>query len=103
MVSYICIVSYHHTRRLNINHSCVKATLYPHPHPPLSTVCSDRGGQELQSLLSTPRVSEKREIFFEDRTKCHADHVDQGLEQQTTAAVGVLKAVNFEQTFGGNK
>ena len=65
--------------------------------------CSDRGGQELQSLLSTPRVSEKREIFFEDRTKCHADHVDQGLEQQTTAAVGMLKAVHFDGTFGGNR
>ncbi len=41
-------------------------------------------------------MSEKRETLFEDRTRCHADHVGQGLGQQTTAAVGVLKAVKFE-------
>ena len=81
--------------------SLILTNITPNPPPAPSNPCSDRGGQELQSLLSTPRVSEKREIFFEDRTKCHADHVDQGLEQQTTAAVGVLKAVNFEPTFGG--
>ena len=50
---------------------------------------------ELQSLLNAPRVSEKRETFFEDRTHCHADHVAQGLSRDTTAAVGVLKAVHF--------
>ena len=77
---------------------------FSHSHPsPLPLPSSDRGGQQLQTLLSTPRVSEKREIFFEDRTKCHADHVDQGLEQQTTAAVGMLKAVHFDETFGGRR
>ena len=40
-------------------------------------------------------MNEKRETFFEDRTKCHADHVGQGLDRQTTAAVGVLKAVQY--------
>ncbi|XP_064399100.1 uncharacterized protein LOC135345610 isoform X2 [Halichondria panicea] len=53
------------------------------------------GKSELHSLYAS-RMSEKRETLFEDRTRCHADHVGQGLGQQTTAAVGVLKAVKFE-------
>lgn len=36
---------------------------------------------------------ERREAMFEDRTKCHVDHVGDGVE--TTAAVAVLKAVHF--------
>lgn len=32
-------------------------------------------------------------MLFEDRTRAHADHIGQGFERQTTAAVGVLKAV----------
>ncbi|KAM6383330.1 LOW QUALITY PROTEIN: lysine-specific demethylase RSBN1L [Alca torda] len=35
-----------------------------------------------------------REMLFEDRTRAHADHIGQGFERQTTAAVGVLKAVH---------
>ena len=54
----------------------------------------------MKSLLYGSRFNEKRETLLEDRTKCHADHIGQGLEQQTTAAVGVLKAVNFDCTFG---
>ena len=54
---------------------------------------SHRGTSELQSLLYGPRMNEKRETFFEDRTHCHADHVGKGPD--TTAAVGVLKAVKF--------
>ena len=42
-------------------------------------------------------MNEKRETFFEDRTKCHADHVGQGMDRQTTAAVGVLKAVQYPE------
>lgn len=38
------------------------------------------------------RVNGPREILFEDRTKPHADNAGNGLE--TTAAVGVLKAVH---------
>lgn len=41
-----------------------------------------------------PRTSEPREMLFEDRTRAHADHIGQGFERQTTAAVGVLKAVH---------
>ena len=41
-----------------------------------------------------PRASEAREILVEDRTKAHADHVGQGHERITTAAVGALKAVH---------
>ncbi|KAI6228864.1 hypothetical protein M3Y99_01178600 [Aphelenchoides fujianensis] len=36
---------------------------------------------------------ERRELLFEDRTPCHADHVGDGMERQTTAAVGVLQAI----------
>jgi hypothetical protein len=32
-------------------------------------------------------------MLFDDRTRAHADHIGQGFERQTTAAVGVLKAV----------
>ena len=42
-------------------------------------------------------MNEKRETLFEDRTHCHADHVGQGMDRQTTAAVGVLKAVRFDE------
>lgn len=43
-------------------------------------------------------MNEKRETFFKDRTHCHADHVvGQGATQQTTAAVGILKAVRFPE------
>ncbi len=42
------------------------------------------------------RSNSPREILFEDRTRPHADTIGNGLE--TTAAVGVLKAVH-----GGNK
>lgn len=39
-------------------------------------------------------------MMFEDRTKCHADHVGQGFDRLTTAAVGVLKAVHCGQEYG---
>nr|XP_050026608.1 uncharacterized protein LOC126521912 [Dermacentor andersoni] len=52
-----------------------------------------RRRDELRKLQYLPRASEPREMLFEDRTKCHADHVGQGFERLTTAAVGVLKAV----------
>ena len=42
-------------------------------------------------------MNEKRETLFKDRTHCHADHVNQGqMEQITTAAVGILKAVTID-------
>ncbi|VBB26177.1 unnamed protein product [Acanthocheilonema viteae] len=40
-----------------------------------------------------PSYREPREFFFEDRTPCHADHVGDGLERRTTAAVGVLQSI----------
>jgi len=43
------------------------------------------------------RAMERRELFFEDRTPCHADHVGDGLERHTTAAVGILQAVRGEK------
>ncbi|KAG4072455.1 hypothetical protein HA402_004387 [Bradysia odoriphaga] len=48
---------------------------------------------ELRNLQYLPRLSEARETMFEDRTKAHADHVGHGHERMTTAAVGILKAV----------
>ena len=49
-------------------------------------------------LLQNQRMNEKREILFKDRTHCHADHVNQGqMEQVTTAAVGILKAVKYDE------
>lgn len=52
------------------------------------------GLNELKNLQYLPRVSEPREVLVEDRTRCHADHVGQGFDRITTAAVGVLKAVH---------
>jgi len=60
----------------------------------LSFFCSRIGVNELQNLQYLPRASEPREILAEDRTRCHADHVGHGFDRQTTAAVGVLKAVH---------
>ena len=53
-----------------------------------------RGINELRNLQYLPRASEARETLVEDRTKAHADHVDQGLDRRTTAAVGLLKAIH---------
>ncbi|KAM9824653.1 lysine-specific demethylase RSBN1L-like [Neosynchiropus ocellatus] len=55
-----------------------------------------RSTNEVKNLLqSLTRSSEPREMLYEDRTRAHADHIGQGFERQTTAAVGVLKAVCF--------
>ncbi|CAG2104859.1 unnamed protein product [Medioppia subpectinata] len=53
--------------------------------------------------LQLRRISEPREMMFEDRTRCHADHVGQGFDRQTTAAVGVLKAVNCDDNWRYNR
>uniref|UniRef100_A0A4W3J9H0 Round spermatid basic protein 1 like n=1 Tax=Callorhinchus milii TaxID=7868 RepID=A0A4W3J9H0_CALMI len=52
-----------------------------------------RTTNEIKNLQYLPRASEPREMLFEDRTRAHADHIGQGFERCTTAAVGVLKAV----------
>ncbi|XP_070559135.1 lysine-specific demethylase RSBN1L-like [Ptychodera flava] len=57
------------------------------------------GVNELRNLQYLPRASEPREILAEDRTRCHADHVGQGFDRRTTAAVGVLKAVHCGQEY----
>jgi len=51
---------------------------------------------ELQNLHYLPRTSERRETLIEDRTRCHADHVGQGFDRQTTAAVGIIKGVHTQ-------
>lgn len=61
------------------------------------------GINELRNLQYLPRLSEAREYLFEDRTKAHADHVGHGLDRMTTAAVGVLKAVNGGQEYDYNR
>ena len=44
-------------------------------------------------------MSEAREMLIEDRTRAHADHVGQGFDRHTTAAVGVLKAVHCGEKY----
>ena len=57
-----------------------------------------RGSNELKNLqFYMPRSSEPRETLVEDRTKCHADHIGQGFDRQTTAAAAILKAVHCSQ------
>ncbi|XP_043569739.1 lysine-specific demethylase RSBN1L-like isoform X1 [Chiloscyllium plagiosum] len=58
-----------------------------------------RTTNEIKNLQYLPRASEPREMLFEDRTRAHADHIGQGFERQTTAAVGVLKAVQCGDWF----
>ncbi|XP_034019509.1 lysine-specific demethylase RSBN1L-like [Thalassophryne amazonica] len=63
---------------------------------PKSPFKRKRSTNEVKNLLqSLSRSSEPREMLFEDRTRAHADHIGQGFERQTTAAVGVLKAISF--------
>ena len=63
---------------------------------PYKTNIANDKKNELRALLCRGRTSEPREIMFEDRTRCHADHVGQGLERHTCAAAGILKAVHSE-------
>ncbi|XP_036229383.2 uncharacterized protein [Bactrocera oleae] len=58
---------------------------------------------ELRNLQYLPRLSEARETMIEDRTKAHADHVGHGHERNTTAAVGILKAVHCGQPYNSNR
>ncbi|KAK5864257.1 hypothetical protein PBY51_001213 [Eleginops maclovinus] len=60
-----------------------------------------RSMNEIKNLHYLPRASEPREVLFEDRTKAHADHVGQSFDWQSTAAVGVLKAVHFGEWNNG--
>lgn len=69
---------------------------------PSKPTCS-KGKNELRSLFMSRRSSEPREIMFEDRTKCHSDHVGQGLERHTCAAVGILKAIHAGQYYLSNR
>lgn len=64
---------------------------------PKSPFKRKRTTNEIKNLQYLPRTSEPREMLFEDRTRAHADHIGQGFERQTTAAVGVLKAVHCEE------
>ncbi|XP_018898598.1 uncharacterized protein [Bemisia tabaci] len=61
------------------------------------------GINELRNLQYLPRLSEAREYMFEDRTRAHADHVGHGLDRQTTAAVGVLKAIHGGEPYEYNR
>ncbi|XP_067951751.1 lysine-specific demethylase 9-like isoform X2 [Watersipora subatra] len=63
-----------------------------------------RGSNELKNLqMFMPRSSEPRETLVEDRTKCHADHIGQGFDRQTTAAAAVLKAVHCGHKSHGDR
>jgi hypothetical protein len=52
-----------------------------------------RMANELRNLTFTGRGTDPREVLVEDRTKPHSDHCD-GDGVETTAAVGILKAVH---------
>ncbi|KAM9854454.1 lysine-specific demethylase RSBN1L-like [Aulostomus maculatus] len=67
--------------------------MIPMADMPKSPYKRKRSTNEIKNLHYLPRASEPREMLFEDRTRAHADHIGQGFERQTTAAVGVLKAV----------
>ncbi|CAG12146.1 unnamed protein product, partial [Tetraodon nigroviridis] len=68
---------------------------------PKSPFKRKRSTNEVKNLLqSLPRTSEPREMLFEDRTRAHADHIGQGFERRTTAAVGVLKPVRAGDGYG---
>ncbi|XP_036000947.1 lysine-specific demethylase RSBN1L [Fundulus heteroclitus] len=67
--------------------------MIPMADMPKSPFKRKRSTNEIKNLQYLPRASEPRELLFEDRTRAHADHIGQGFERQTTAAVGVLKAV----------
>ncbi|XP_033744475.1 lysine-specific demethylase 9-like [Pecten maximus] len=69
--------------------------MVPTADMPKSPYKRKRGMNELKNLSYLPRASEPREVLVEDRTRCHADHVGQGFDRMTTAAVGVLKAVKY--------
>ncbi|KAH9284885.1 Round spermatid basic protein 1 [Echinococcus granulosus] len=44
--------------------------------------------------FTSSRLSNPRQLLVQDRTPCHADHADDGLQRHTTAAIGLLKAVH---------
>ncbi|KAM9342571.1 lysine-specific demethylase 9 [Pholidichthys leucotaenia] len=69
--------------------------MVPTADMPKSPFKRRRSMSEIKNLHYLPRASEPREVLFEDRTKAHADHVGQSFDWQSTAAVGVLKAVHF--------
>lgn len=52
----------------------------------------------IMNLPTTVRGGVIRQTVVNDRTHCHADHADDGLDRHTTAAVGVLKAVHPPNT-----
>uniref|UniRef100_A0A3Q0S1M1 Round spermatid basic protein 1 n=1 Tax=Amphilophus citrinellus TaxID=61819 RepID=A0A3Q0S1M1_AMPCI len=69
--------------------------MVPTADMPKSPFKRRRSMNEIKNLHYLPRTSEPREVLFEDRTKAHADHIGQSFDWQSTAAVGVLKAVHF--------
>ncbi|CAK6975398.1 lysine-specific demethylase 9 [Scomber scombrus] len=69
--------------------------MVPTADMPKSPFKRRRSMNEIKNLHYLPRTSEPREVLFEDRTRAHADHVGQSFDWQSTAAVGVLKAVHF--------
>ncbi|XP_062396886.1 lysine-specific demethylase 9 isoform X2 [Sardina pilchardus] len=69
--------------------------MVPTADVPKSPFKQRRSVGELRALQYVRRACERREVLFEDRTRAHADHVGQSFDWRSTAAVGVLKAVQF--------
>lgn len=55
-------------------------------------VCRKAANFSLGTFTSS-RLSNPRQVLVQDRTPCHADHADDGLQRHTTAAIGLLKAI----------
>ena len=86
--THLCCRCYEENNNSSDCDLCVSVPVRP---PTISC----RSMNEIKNLHYLPRASEPREVLFEDRTKAHADHVGQSFDWQSTAAVGVLKAVHF--------
>ena len=57
-----------------------------------------RMSNELRNLTFVGRGTDPREVLVEDRTKPHSDHCD-GNGIETTAAVGIVKAVHVGTSY----
>jgi len=58
---------------------------------PTSSKGKGRGKKKDEGERLKTRVTANRETFFDDRTRAHADHVGEGFDRITCAAVGTFE------------
>lgn len=86
---YMAIVHYSQQDKAKQKHGRLSIFFFPYLYSRRSNPAS-----AIEAMMSvTSRGGLPRMSLFEDRTACHADHVGDGLDRKSTAAVGVLKAV----------